>query len=182
MAEPEVTSYRKSFQIINEISLLDISYVKDVFYHEVFCQDDPHILRALGNRLEKIRADLNLQALHAIVCGINADLFVVKHDYEFKIYYKCSYSGIEEKIASIESCYFCKKPDGSYRNYLCSRYSKILLCGYEVTVDFEPQLVQLEKTFDGALSCVLQQQVDVQNQTFLSDYAEEIEVKNNAAF
>lgn len=182
MAESEITSYRESFQVINDMSLLDVTNIKEVFFRETFCGDDPFLLRALGNKLEKIRLDLKLQALHAIACGINCNLFVMRHDYSFNIYYNCSYSGLDEKIPSIESCYFCKKLDGTYKNYICSRYSKILLCGYQVSVDFDPVITQLEKTYDAVESCLLQQQIDIQNQTFLSDYADEIEVKSNAPF
>jgi hypothetical protein len=182
MAESEVTGYRKSFQVINDIGLLDVSSIKEVFYHETFCNDDPILLRALANKLEKIRSNLNLQSLHAISCGINCNLFVLKQELDFGIYYNCSYSGLDEKIPSIESCYFFKKPDGSYKHYICSRYNKILLCGYQISIDFEPTIIQFEQTFDGVVSCVLQQQIDIQNQTFLSDYAEEIEVKANATF
>jgi hypothetical protein len=182
MAESENTGNRKSFQIINEIDLLDVERIKEVYFYEKLLQDDPYLLRALGKKLEKIRSVFNLQAVHAISCGINCDLFILNNNSNFRIFYKCSYSGLDEKISSIESCYFCKKLDGTFRNYICSRYKKIFVCGYEVTVDFEPIFQQFEQTYTDVEACIIQQQVDIQNQTFLPDYAEEIEVKSNATF
>ena len=177
MAESEVSIYNEAFQVIENADILDLNSFKDLSPFKKIELIDPFILKHLGKKLIYLSQKYQFKSLHSKSIGIETNVFVATIEREPRIFYNCSYAGLDNKISSVESCCFSRKDNLNFKNYFCVRYKKVVICGYEIVQLFEPSIEPIEVIFEGEPACVLQHEIDIQNLSLLPDYAEEVEVK-----
>jgi hypothetical protein len=175
MAESEMSSNRSALQIIREAVLCDSSKIQRVSADNKLDWQDPFVLAAVAKKLIQVCEEKNIPYLHAIMFGINLDLFVMKSEQTHKVYLNCQYAKTGESGPCIEHNYYEYRKDGKYKSYFTTRSYSVAVVGLEIINLNNPEIKELEIQADGQEAIIIQQAVDLQNFTYLEDLGVEVE-------
>jgi hypothetical protein len=175
MVESEMSCNRSALQVIREIALCDVNKIKRVSADEKIDWHDPFVFAALAKKMIQICEEKSLPFLHAMMCGLNLNFFIMEKNQTHKIFSNCQYAKTGEIGPCIEHNYYEMKKDGKYKTYYTMRAYSVVIVGMELVNLNNPEFKELEIQCDGQEAIMIQQAVDLQNCTFLEDLGVEVE-------
>ena len=178
MVKSEKERNSKSFQKWFPLKIVDSYLIPSIDVIEDFDLENLQFLIKLSVSMQILCIASQGIGLSAVQCGVPYKVFIASDDgIHFRTFANCTYTGISEKMDSLEGCLSLKDINGNLRRFILPRFPKVLVQGYEIFTNnpINP-IKQIEEEFSGIFGVVLQHEIDHHEDKLICDLGKEVEV------
>jgi peptide deformylase len=128
--------------------------------------------------MENLCLEHNGAGLSAVQVGVPWKLFVVRTPAttKFDHFVNAEYTGLGEKVRSVEGCLSILGTDGQPRQFEVQRWGLIHATGYRLVVDPDLKLLPLDNQFGNLYGIIYQHEADHHSGRLLTEHGREVEV------